>query len=615
MSVSENRILRRLAAIVAADVAGYSRLMGADEEGTLRLLTDRRGAMDHLIGQFGGRIANTAGDSVIAEFASVVAAVDCAVAIQRSHAASNSALAPRQRIAFRIGVHLGDVMVKDGDLYGDGVNIAARLEQLAAPGGITLSSRVKEEIAGKLDVRTENLGAFDLKNIARPVEVWRVLPETEGGALHGLRGRMGRYRRALWRRRMAAAAACAGLAAAAVYAARTGADAPAAYELRPFTAPADNEAAKALAGALTNRLADGLGTIPNVRVIVQGGGAAVPGGAARYAVSGSVTPGLASTRVDARIIETATGRVVAATNFSAPPRAPDEMQDEILGAVGDDLSVEINRLRYPRLDTPDAQKALRLADEARNRVDMVKEPARVIALYEEATRLYGDSLDIAGWFTNALIAIATDLPPGSKERADYLLRARFTLAANDKDASFHRLLAYAQCQISNYEHQHAAALAACNRSAQILPFAARSQKEIGTAYMLLGQLERALVSFTQAERFDRRHSVRSIWELKAGLACLLLDKNREAADWLRRAASVGQDDPWVSALAAVAFFRLGDQAASRQEIDAFKRIPADRVKASPVRSIADFYHFQSEALNDKLGVVIGEFEKLSATSS
>src|SRR6201997_3790929 len=130
------KVSRRLVAVFAADVEGYSRLMGADEVGTLRGLTERRAILDRFIGNHGGRIANTAGDSVLAEFGSAVDAVQCAVTAQAALAEANSSLAPDRRISFRMGIHVGDVMIRAGDLFGDGVNIAARLQTLAKPGGV-----------------------------------------------------------------------------------------------------------------------------------------------------------------------------------------------------------------------------------------------------------------------------------------------------------------------------------------------------------------------------------------------------------------------------------------------------------------------------------------------
>ena len=132
-------ISRRLVAVFAADVEGYSRLMGADEVGTLKGLTERRAILDRFIGYHRGRIANTAGDSVLAEFGSAVDAVQCAVGTQKAVAETNTSLPPDRRINFRIGVHIGDVMVRGGDLFGDGVNIAARLQSIAKPGGVCIS--------------------------------------------------------------------------------------------------------------------------------------------------------------------------------------------------------------------------------------------------------------------------------------------------------------------------------------------------------------------------------------------------------------------------------------------------------------------------------------------
>src|ERR1700674_2392592 len=168
---------RRLAAILCADVFGYSRLMGLDEEATLRTLTSHRKIIDSQIEQHHGRFVNSAGDSVLAEFASVVEAVNCAVDIQSGLKAENASLAPERRMEFRIGVNLGDVMVEGEQIYGDGVNVAARLESLADPGGICISGTVREHLGNKLALSYEDLGAQSVKNIAEPVRVFRVLSE------------------------------------------------------------------------------------------------------------------------------------------------------------------------------------------------------------------------------------------------------------------------------------------------------------------------------------------------------------------------------------------------------------------------------------------------------
>jgi adenylate cyclase len=167
---------RRLAAILAADVASYSRLIGADEDGTLeRLRTLRRELLDPKIAEHRGRLVKTTGDGLLAEFASVVDALRCATEMQAAMAESNTPLPPDRRIEFRIGINVGDIVVEDGDIFGDGVNVAARLEGLAEPGGICVSARVQEDAAGKLDLAFEDIGEQALKNIARPVRVYRVI--------------------------------------------------------------------------------------------------------------------------------------------------------------------------------------------------------------------------------------------------------------------------------------------------------------------------------------------------------------------------------------------------------------------------------------------------------
>jgi adenylate cyclase len=166
---------RKLTTILSADVAGYSRLMGADEPGTLARLKDSRETMLRRVAEHRGRLVNTAGDSVLAEFASVVNAVDCAVRIQRDLAERNATLPEPRRMLFRIGVNLGDVMVDGTDLFGEGVNIAARLQELAEPGGVLVSGSVFEQVRNKLAVGFDFLGAQAVKNIAEAVPAYRVV--------------------------------------------------------------------------------------------------------------------------------------------------------------------------------------------------------------------------------------------------------------------------------------------------------------------------------------------------------------------------------------------------------------------------------------------------------
>jgi len=175
MATGEERVERRLSAILAADVAGYSRLMGADEEGTLaRFNAHRRALVDPKIAEHKGRIVKTTGDGLLAEFPSVVDAVRCAVEVQRGMAERNAAVPAAECIQFRIGINLGDVIVEEGDIFGDGVNIAARLEALAEPGGVLISNNVHDQVRDRLPFAFTDLGEQQVKNIARPVRVYRI---------------------------------------------------------------------------------------------------------------------------------------------------------------------------------------------------------------------------------------------------------------------------------------------------------------------------------------------------------------------------------------------------------------------------------------------------------
>ncbi len=174
---------RKLTAILSADVEGYSRLMNDDEEATIRTLTAYRSAMTRLIQQYRGRVVDTTGDNLLAEFASAVDAVNCAVEIQRELAERNAKLSDERKMQFRIGANVGDVVEEEDRIYGDGVNIAARVEGLAEAGGICISGRVYDQVENKLDLGYDFLGEQEVKNIAKPVRIYRVL-SYPGAAAH-----------------------------------------------------------------------------------------------------------------------------------------------------------------------------------------------------------------------------------------------------------------------------------------------------------------------------------------------------------------------------------------------------------------------------------------------
>ena len=189
VTLSGNRVERRLAAVLAADVAGYSRLMGLDEVGTARTLREHRAVSDALVAKYAGRIVKTTGDGVLLEFPSVVDAVECAVAVQVVMAERNDGVPQDRRMLYRIGINLGDILIEGEDILGDGVNVAARLEGIAEPGGICLSSSAYDQVRGKVAVEFVDLGEQSLKNIDRPVRVYAAKPKVFPGMVAPLLAR------------------------------------------------------------------------------------------------------------------------------------------------------------------------------------------------------------------------------------------------------------------------------------------------------------------------------------------------------------------------------------------------------------------------------------------
>jgi adenylate cyclase len=181
--MAEEGFKRKLTAILSADVEGYSRLMDDDEEATVRTLTTYRTAINDLVQQYRGRVVDTPGDNILAEFTSVVDAVNCAVEIQRELAERNAELPYNRKMEFRIGINLGDVIEEEGRIYGDGVNIAARVEAMSEAAGICISGRAYDQVANKLGLEYEGLGEHQVKNISTPIRIYRVL-SFPGAAAH-----------------------------------------------------------------------------------------------------------------------------------------------------------------------------------------------------------------------------------------------------------------------------------------------------------------------------------------------------------------------------------------------------------------------------------------------
>ena len=318
--MNPDRAQRRLAAILAADIAGYSRLIGTDEEGTLRRIRSIRAeVIDPKIAAHRGRLVKTTGDGLLVEFASVVDALRCANEVQQLLAARNEGTGVAERIEFRIGINMGDVVVEDGDILGDGVNVAARLEALAEPGGICVSARVQEDAAGRLDLTFADMGEQDLKNIARPVRAYRVVPAS--GKASPIAGPV------------------AGAPALALP------DKPSIAVL-PFTNMSGDPEQEYFADGIVEEIITALSRIRWLFVIARNSSFVYKGQAAdvkrvgrelgvRYVLEGSVRKGGGRVRITAQLVEAETGAHLWADHFDGSLEDVFELQDSVaISAAG-----------------------------------------------------------------------------------------------------------------------------------------------------------------------------------------------------------------------------------------------------------------------------------------
>ena len=320
---------RKLAAIVSADVAGYSRLMGQDEDGTLAALKAHRNAIDPVIFNHGGHIVKTTGDGMLLEFASVVAAVEAALAAQTIMAERNATLPDERRMHFRMGLHLGEVLVDGGDIFGDAVNIAARLQEAAEPGGISLSGAARDAVQQRIEAPLVDLGETDFKNIAAPVRHWRV--------------DMGRSQSAA----LSAAAAQAQLE-------RT------ALAVLPFDDLSADSEQNYFADGITEDIITALSRIPGLRVIARNSTFAYKGQAkdvrliaieldARYVLEGSVRKGGKRVRINAQLIDAVSGQHIWAERYDRDLDDIFEVQDDITANIVGRTAPEIWRAEGERV--------------------------------------------------------------------------------------------------------------------------------------------------------------------------------------------------------------------------------------------------------------------------
>jgi adenylate cyclase len=534
---------RKLAAILSADVKGYSRLMGDDEVATVRMITDYRASIATAVTGHGGRVVDAPGDNVLAEFASVVDAVRCAVTIQRELGTRNAALPESRQMQFRIGINLGDVIVEGPRLYGDGVNIAARLEGLAEGGGICLSGPAYDQVEGKLPHAYDFLGEHTVKNIARPVRVYRLrLTPGPGPAPRSAR-----------RRRVVVGAI--GLVLLAGVGAgwwwlRSSApgrlalpDRPSVAVL-PFTNLSQDPAQEYFSDGVTEDLITGLSKVSGLFVIARNSVFTYKGKpvqirevgrdlGVRYVLEGGVQRSGSRVRITAQLVDAGTGYHVWAERYDREVRDIFAVQDEVTQRIVRALAVRLSTVEQGRLARlppadPEAYDLVLRGEEERRRTTREANA--------EARRLYVKALDLDPEFARAYAGLSWahlqswqflwSADPETLERAREL--AERAISLDDTMASGHALLA----QIYLWKKQHGRALAEAERAIAVAPSDADGYETFAEVLGWAGRPEQSLKAIEQAMRLNPHYPFFYLWTL--GHAYYLAKRPAEAVDTFKR---------------------------------------------------------------------------------
>ena len=537
---------RRLAAILAADVAGYSRLMGADEVGTLKGLTERRAILDRLIGEHGGRIANTAGDSVLAEFGSAVDAVQCAVDAQTALAEANSSLPPDRRLQFRIGIHIGDVVVRGGDLFGDGVNLAARLESIAEPGGICISSSAYEQVHGKVNAEFADLGEHTLKNISRPIRTYAVGLNANAHLVASQPSPAPR------------------LSIVVLPFANIGGDPEQEYFVDGVTESLTTDLSR-ISGAFVIACSTAF-TFKGKRVDVKKLGRELN---VRYVLEGSVQRGAKRLRVNVQLIDAETGNHLWAERFDKPVADLFDMQDEIVSRLANSLNAELiaaEARRAERSVHPDAMDLVFRGSSWYNKGLTPDCMAQARRFFEKAVALDPENVEamigLAGVDATTGAALMTDDWSARLTLAEATLTKALSLAP--KHALAHMFLGIVQM----FRNRAAQAIAECELALTLDRNLARAHALIGGAKFFLGRGAETEPHVNEALRLSPRDTLAHRWMVWVGAAKVHLNADAEAVIWLRRGIDANRNYSFAHFLLAGALARLGEMDEARAAVQA-----------------------------------------------
>ena len=527
--MAEERVERRLAAILAADIVGYSRLMAADEEGTLaRVKALRKDLIDPKIAEYRGRIFKTTGDGILTEFRSAVDAVRYAIDVQRAMARLNADVPADDRIVFRIGISLGDVMVDGDDLFGNGVNVAARMEGLAEPGTICVSGNVQEHVCNALDVTLEDLGEQTVKNIDRPVRCYRVHLETGGtpGALE------------------------------------QGPDGALPLPEKPSIAvlPFENMSGDPEQGFFADGMAEdiitALSRMPWFFVIARNSTFTYKDRAVdvkqiarelgvQYVLEGSVRKSGSRLRITAQLIDAMTGKHVWAERYDREIAdifaVQDEVTEAIVGAVAPEfLWVEAKRAQRKDPGQLDAWECV-----VRGRAHLWKISREEVA---EARKLFERAIQLApsGEFGMSDLAFVHFLEfyyrwSGSPEQSsnEMMRVAEKAVAVDDHDAWAHTMLGL----VDTFARRWDEALPAVERAIELNPNFAPAHGVRGLVLALVGEVDEAIESIDKADRLSPRDSFKAFWIMGRVWANFIDRRYEEAVKTAQQAIRLAPNNP------------------------------------------------------------------------
>jgi TolB-like protein/class 3 adenylate cyclase/Flp pilus assembly protein TadD len=524
--LASERVERRLTAILAADVAGYSRLTGLDEEGTHVQLQDHlRALVDPKIAEHRGRVVKNTGDGMLAEFSSVVDALRCALDVQRGMVERNANVPQEKRIEFRIGINVGDVIIDRGDIFGDGVNVAARLEGLAEPGGICVSARVREYAHDQLNIIFEDVGEQQLKNIPRPVRAYRVqldpigktrsapaVPEEDGAVVPRL-----------------------------------------SILVLPFANLSNDPEQEYFADGLTDDLTTDLSQWTGSFVIARSTAFNYKGREVdatqigrklhvRYVVEGSVRRSKNRVRVGVQLIDTETGGHLWAERFDRDVADLLEMQDEITGRIALALHykfTDMGRRHAERSNRPDALDLIFRGLAALYKPSSKATLAMARSFFEDALQI--DNCSTRAWAGLSEAHAGTVLGRWSEAPADQLQAAKDAaeraLACDPTNPAAH----VAKAAVLFAEIKLEAALVEYEKVIELGHNWPMAYARMGILNALLGRPEEAFPLVEKAIRLSPHDSNLGEWYLSIGIAWFMMDQLEEAIIWSRRSTEANPE--------------------------------------------------------------------------